>query len=149
MENIKLKGVWIPTGILINDELADKEKIVLSIIVALITENKSCFMSNRYLSKILGITINRASKIVSSLKSKNYISVKVNLDDKKEVINREINITDKLKGMVKNNNRYGLEKQYPIVPKGNYIKYNYNKYYNKYSQRKYTREELEKLYKNK
>lgn len=37
----KLKGLWIPAGILLNRELSDKEKIILAIIMYLSEETKS------------------------------------------------------------------------------------------------------------
>ena len=44
----KLKGLWIPAEILLNEELSDKEKIILSIIWYLSEETKSYFTSNKY-----------------------------------------------------------------------------------------------------
>ena len=37
----KLKGLWIPAEILLNEELSDKEKIILSMILYLSEENGS------------------------------------------------------------------------------------------------------------
>ena len=42
----RLKGLWIPSEILLNGELSDKEKIILAIILYLSEETKSCFASN-------------------------------------------------------------------------------------------------------
>ncbi|MBQ7882279.1 MAG: helix-turn-helix domain-containing protein, partial [Treponema sp.] len=67
MKKIELDGVWIPKEILLNEELNDKEKIVLSIVLCLSSELGYCFAGNRYLSNVLGVTINRVSKIISSL----------------------------------------------------------------------------------
>ena len=44
----KLKGLWIPAEILLNEDLSDKEKIILSMILYLSEERKSCFASNKY-----------------------------------------------------------------------------------------------------
>lgn len=153
MKKIALKGVWIPKDILLIKELSDKEKIVLSIVLCLSTELGFCFCSNRYLSKILGITINRTSKIVSSLKDKGFINVTLNYDEEKNYIkSRELKLTDKLlKGIVKNNNTYGQKRQYPIVKNDYDIINKYKKIYNNrlnFEQRKYTKEEIEKLYSN-
>lgn len=38
----KLKGLWIPAEILLNEELSDKEKIILSMILYLSEEKGSC-----------------------------------------------------------------------------------------------------------
>lgn len=45
MTTQRLKGLWIPAGILLNKDLSDKEKIILAIILYLSEENKSCFAS--------------------------------------------------------------------------------------------------------
>lgn len=155
MKDLELKGVWIPKDILLNKELNDKEKIVLSIILILSTELNYCFVTNRYLSKILNITINRASKIISSLKEKEYITVKIIYDlETQEIKSRELRLTDKLlRGIVKNNNTYVPNQQYPIVKNDKDIINKYKKIYKynykqNFEQRKYTKKELEKLYMN-
>lgn len=48
----KLKGLWIPAEILLNEDLSDKEKIILAIILYLSEETKSCFASNKYIAKL-------------------------------------------------------------------------------------------------
>ena len=75
----KLKGLWIPAEILLNKDLSDKEKIILSMILYLSEETKSCFASNKYIASIVNVTANRVSKIISSLKDKEYIKVKLKL----------------------------------------------------------------------
>ena len=66
----KLKGLWIPAEILLNADLSDKEKIVLSMILYLSDGTGSCFASNKYIASIVNVTSDRVSKIVSSLKDK-------------------------------------------------------------------------------
>lgn len=153
MNKVLLKGVWIPKDILLIEELSDKEKIVLSIVLCLSTELGFCFCSNRYLSKILGITINRTSKIISSLRDKGFIEVKLNYDEEKNCIkSRELKLTNKLlMGIVKNDNRYWQKQQYPIVKNDYDIINKYKKIYNNrmnFEQRDYSKEEIEKLYSN-
>ena len=155
MKKNMLKGIWIPTEILLIKEISDKEKILLSIILGLSAELGYCFCSNRYLSKLLGITINRVSKIVSSLKDKGFIEVTLNYDEEKNYIrSRELKLTDKLlNGIVKSNNTYGLKQQYPIVKSDYDIIKKYKIIYNNsnkgnFEQREYTKEEIEKLYCN-
>lgn len=153
MKKNMLKGVWIPTEILLIKEISDKEKILLSIILGLSAELGYCFCSNRYLSKLLGITINRVSKIVSSLKDKGFIEVTLNYDEEKKYIrSRELKLTDKLLiGIVKNNNTHCRKQQYPIVKSDYDIINKYKKLYNNrrnFEQREYTKEEIEKLYSN-
>lgn len=69
MNKQKIKGLWIPANILLNEELLDKEKIVLSMILYC-DETGSCFASNKYIASIVNVTSDRVSKIVSSLKKR-------------------------------------------------------------------------------
>lgn len=87
----KLKELWIPAKILLNKDLSDKEKIILSMILYLSEEKGSCFASNKYIANIVNVTPERASKIISSLKDKGYISVKLKYKtDSKEIEERQI-----------------------------------------------------------
>jgi len=87
----KLKGLWIPLNILLNEELSDKEKIVLSMISYLSDETGSCFASNKYIASIVNVTSDRVSKIVSSLKEKGYVDVNLKYKiDTKEIEERQI-----------------------------------------------------------
>jgi len=131
MNKLKIKGIWIPKEILLNNEISDKEKILLSIILYLSTELDYCFCSNRYLSKILGVTINRVSKLISSLKNKGYIEVILNYDEDKNYIkSRELKLTDKILKYINKDK---------CIKKANSNRANFE-------QRKYTKEEIEKLY---
>ena len=78
----KIKGLWIPTEILLDEKLTDKEKFILSMILYLSDETGICFASNKYIASIVKVSTNRVSKIISSLKNKKYIQV--NLKYKKE-----------------------------------------------------------------
>ena len=87
----KLKWLWIPAEILLNDDLSDKEKIILAIILYLSEETKSCFASNKYIANIVKVTHERVSKIISSLKDKGYVDVKLKYKtDSKEIEQRQI-----------------------------------------------------------
>ena len=102
----KIKGLWIPAEILLNENLSDKEKIILSIILYLSEETKSCFASNKYIGKIVNVTNERVSKIISSLKNKEYIKVKLKYKkESKEIEERQII------PIVKNIHRYGQKVQ--------------------------------------
>lgn len=86
MATQRLKGLWIPAEILLNGELTDKEKIILAMILYLSEESKSCFASNQYIASIVKVTPNRVSKIISALKDKGYVSVKLKYKtDSKEI----------------------------------------------------------------
>ena len=91
MSKQKLKGLWIPIEILLNNDLSDKEKIVLSMVLYLSDDTGSCFASNKYIASIVNVTSDRVSKIVSSLKKKGYIEVRLKLKkENKEVESRQI-----------------------------------------------------------
>ena len=139
----KLKGLWIPAEILLNEDLSDKEKIILSMILYLSEESKSCFASNKYIANIVNVTHERVSKIISALKDKGYVSVKLKYKtDSKEIEERQItpiveNINrysqDVQEGIETNNYSDSQKQLYPIVEKDKDIinniknKNNYNK----------------------
>ena len=83
MKMQKIKGLWIPAEILLDEKLTDKEKVILSMILYLSDETGSCFASNGYLASIVNVTANRVSKIISSLKEKQYIKVKLKTNRKR------------------------------------------------------------------
>ena len=141
----KLKGLWIPVEILLNKDLSDKEKIILSIILYLSEESKSCFASNKYIANIVNVTHERVSKIISALKDKGYVSVKLKYKkESKEIEERQItpiveNINrysqDIQEGIEINNYLDNQKQPYPIVEKDKDIinniknKNNYNNVY--------------------
>lgn len=120
----KLKGLWIPAEILLNADLSDKEKIVLSMILYLSDGTGSCFASNKYIASIVNVTSDRVSKIVSSLKDKGYVDVNLKYKiDTKEIEERQIipiaeNINryseKDLKGIGKNNYSGSQKQLHPI-----------------------------------
>ena len=142
MNKQKLKGLWIPAEILLNEELADKEKLILAMILYLSEETSSCFASNKYIANIVNVTHERVSKIISSLKDKGYVSVKLKYKkDSKEIEERQItpiveNInrySQNVQEGIETNNYSDSQKQpYPIVEKNKDIinniknKNNYN-----------------------
>ena len=167
----KLKGLWIPAEILLNKDVSDKEKIILSMILYLSEEKGSCFASNKYIANIVNVTPERVSKIISSLKDKGYIQVKLKYKtDSKEIEERQItpmveNInrySQKLKEGIDKNNYSDSENQpYPIGEndkdiinniknKNNYNKESQIKKNNKanFEQRDYTGFDFTKLYAN-
>ena len=167
----KLKGLWIPAEILLNKDLSDKEKIILAMILYLSEEKGRCFASNKYIANIVNVTNERVSKIISSLKNKGYVSVKLKYKtDSKEIEERQIipiveNInrySQKLQEGIDTNNYSASQKQpYPIDKNGkeiinniknknSYNKESLNKKNNKanFEQRDYTDYDFTKLYAN-
>ena len=167
----KLKGLWISAEILLNKDLSDKEKIILSMILYLSDETGSCFASNKYIASIVNVTSDRVSKIVSSLKKKEYIEVTLKfklyskeVESRQIIPNREkINRYSKkyLEGIGKNTYCASQKQPYPIGENNkdiiNNIK-NKNKYnntsksnykrYSNYEQRNYDNFDWSSLYAN-
>ena len=115
MATTKLKGIWIPENIIFDTELSTTEKFVLSVILYLSENEKCCFASNRYIASIINVSTGRASKIISKLKARGYVQVKLNYKTgSKEIENRVII------PMVKNVNTYNYERLSPIAA-NNYI----------------------------
>ena len=133
----KLKGLWIPAEILLNNDLSDKEKIVLSMVLYLSDDTGSCFASNKYIASIVNVTSDRVSKIVSSLKDKGYVDVNLKYKiDTKEIEERQIipiaeNINryseKDLKGIGKNNYSGSQKQLHPIGENDKDIRKSYNK----------------------
>ena len=76
MQNITsqtMEGLWIDLDILTHSNLTLQEKFTLAIIKALDKSN-GCFASNKYFAEILQVTPKRASDIIQSLITKNYIT---------------------------------------------------------------------------
>ena len=171
MSKQKLKGLWIPAEIMLNEELSDKEKIILSMILYLSDETGSCFASNKYIASIVNVTSDRVSKIVSSLKKKEYIEVTLKFKvNSKEVESRQI-IPNKEKinrysekypeGIGENIYSTSQKQPYPTVEnnqdiinniknKNNYKKESHiqNKNKSNFEQRDYTGYDFTKLYAN-
>lgn len=171
MKMQKIKGLWIPAEILLDEKVTDKEKFILFMILYLSDETGSCFASNGYLASIVKVNTNRVSKIISSLKNKKYIQV--NLKYKKEskkIEQRQIipivqmsngYSQNKQEGIGGNNNSASQNETYPIGEnnkdiinniknKNNYNKESHIKKNNKanFEQRDYTGFDFTKLYAN-
>lgn len=137
MSRQKLKGLWIPAEILLNNDLSYKEKIVLSMVLYLSDDTGSCFASNKYIASIVNVTSDRVSKIVSSLKDKGYVDVNLKYKiDTKEIEERQIipiaeNINryseKDLKGIGKNNYSGSQKQLHPIGENDKDIRKSYNK----------------------
>ena len=86
----EFKGIWIPYEVLVDKDLNDKEKIIYSMILYLSNEN-DCTMSNTYINKLLNICNVQASRIINSLKKKEYIKIEiVYKQNSKEIALRKI-----------------------------------------------------------
>ena len=86
----EFKGIWIPYEVLVDKNLKDKEKMIYSMILYLSKEN-DCTMSNTYISKLLNICNVQASRIINSLKKKEYVKIEiVYKQNSKEIALRKI-----------------------------------------------------------
>ena len=129
MSNLNLKGVWIPIEILTDNKLSDKEKYIYAIILYLSKENSYCYLTNKSISELLNISITQVSKLVNSLKDKNYISIELIYKENSKQIEMR-----KLIPIVKNNDTYLTKVKYPLQQNFNTPieeKFKDNKYNNK------------------
>ena len=129
MSNLNLKGVWIPIEILKDKKLSDKEKNIYAIILYLSKENNYCYLTNKSISELLNISITQVSKLVNSLKDKNYISIELIYKENSKQIEMR-----KLIPIVKNNDTYLTKVKYPLQQNFNTPieeKFKDNKYNNK------------------
>ena len=143
MSNLNLKGVWIPIEILTDNKLSDKEKYIYAIILYLSKENNYCYLTNKSISELLNISITQVSKLVNSLKDKNYISIELIYKENSKQIEMR-----KLIPIVKNNDTYLTKVKYPLQQNFNTPieeKFKDNKYKNKNINNKYN--SINKIYK--
>lgn len=152
---LELKGIWIPLEIITNDELTDKEKIIYSMILFLSKDTGCCFCTNSTLRNLLNISSQHATRLISSLKNKNFIRVELKYkNDSKEIENR---IIYPLKNLSSSKNVITPVYKYDSTP--SILNAKVNKIYNKnnikeynsfanFEQRHYTAEDFMKLYDN-
>lgn len=129
MSNLNLKGVWIPIEILKDKKLSDKEKNIYAIILYLSKENNYCYLTNKSISELLNISITQVSKLINSLKNKNYINIELIYKENSKQIEMR-----KLIPIVKNNDTYLTKVKYPLQQNFNTPieeKFKDNKYNNK------------------
>ncbi|WP_169712796.1 helix-turn-helix domain-containing protein [Algoriphagus faecimaris] len=89
MKKSEKKGLWIPIGILEDNNLDSAEKILLSEIYSLTELPEGCFASNDHFGTLLNITKGAASKRIKKLKEKGYINTK-DVYEKKSCVGRII-----------------------------------------------------------
>ncbi|HCF64842.1 MAG TPA: hypothetical protein DER13_01075 [Clostridiales bacterium] len=156
MNKSDLKGLWMPSERLINNKLSDKEKIILSMIIYLSKDKGYCFATNNYFSDILNVTVVSISRIINSLKKKNYIKINMNYkSNSKEIENRQIIPSNEVINRYYQNCEYTVNKndktdyqncKIPINTNDKDIKRNIKN--KKYIVREYSEEFLTGLYAN-
>ena len=164
MLNLNLKGIWIPIEILIDKKLSDKEKTIYAIIIYLSKENNYCYCTNKTISELLNITITQVSRLVNSLKDKNYINVElIYKENSKQVEMRKLIPIQEYKDTYLQKVQYPPHKNVntPIdenvkdnkynnknINKYNSTKQNYKKSKANFEERDYTGYDFTKLYAN-
>ena len=105
MEGENSKYIILPEYITKDRNLTDKEKSIYSMILSL-SKNQECIMSNSYISSMLNISKVHSSRLISSLRDKGYINVKiVYKENSKEILKRILTpINTDVKDILKNNN---------------------------------------------
>lgn len=89
MEERIVKGIWIPIEIWKDKNLTWNEKILLLEIDSYTSNEKDCFISNEFISELLGINETNASKTISSLIKKGYI-IKTRFDGRKRYVKADL-----------------------------------------------------------
>ena len=65
--------------------------MILALSINLYKSNKKCFVSNKAFSNLIDVNPNRVSRLISSLKNKGYIGVKIKYkENSKQIEAREI-----------------------------------------------------------
>lgn len=141
MEQEKFKYIVLPEHITKDKNLTDKEKNIYAMVLTL-SKNKECIMSNSYISSMLSISKVHASRLISSLRDKGYIQVKIIYkENSKQILKRVLIPINKCV------NTYNQIRTRPInidvkdIIKNNNIDYNEN-------QRDYSDFDFTKLYAN-
>jgi len=78
MEKRDFKGVWIPKEIWLSPKLTLQEKVFLVEIDSLDSSERGCYAGNRYFAKFFGLSEDRCSAIITSLKKKLMVDVDIN-----------------------------------------------------------------------
>ena len=96
MENTELnrkpKGLWIPIEIWEDKNLNWNEKILFLEIDSFTSKDNDCFISNEYISNLLGVSETSANKILSSLIKKGYI-IKTKFDGRRRFVKSALSFT--------------------------------------------------------
>ena len=98
------KGVWIPREIWLDENLTLQEKALYAEIDSLDNDD-GCYAGNAHFSRFLGVSKDRVSKLISSLRNKGYITVEMVYKDGTKEIDKRI---------IKCNYTYRRKDQYPI-----------------------------------
>ena len=137
MEQEKFKYILLPEYITKDKNLTDKEKNIYAMILAL-SKNQECIMSNTYISEMLNISKVHASRLISSLRDKGYVQVKIIYkENSKQVLKRVLEPINKYVNTYKQNGTRPINIDVKDIIKNNNI--NYNEYQRDYSDFDFTK----------
>ena len=137
MEQEKFKYILLPEYITKDKNLTDKEKNIYSMILTL-SKNQECIMSNAYISEMLNISKVHASRLISSLRDKGYVQVKIIYkENSKQVLKRVLEPMNKYVNTYKQIGTRPINIDVKDILKNNNI--NYNEYQRDYSDFDFTK----------
>lgn len=99
--NRGFKGIWIPSHYWLDENLTIQEMLFLAEIDSLDIDEKGCFASNKHFSDFFGLTPQRCSQVINSLKDKNYIRIEMTFGKEKQVEKRTIRVLNKFDTPIK------------------------------------------------
>lgn len=145
MEEENFKYIILPEYIIKDKNLTDKEKTIYSIILTL-SKTKECIMLNSYISSMLNISKVHSSRLISSLRDKGYIKVKIEYkENSKEIQKRILTPINKCVNTYKQIRTRPINTDVKDIIKNNNINYNNWRYK---SDRDYSNFDFSKLYAN-
>ncbi len=145
MEEENFKYIILPEYITKDKNLTDKEKTIYSMILTL-SKTKECIMSNSYISSMLNISKVHSSRLISSLRDKGYIKVKIEYkENSKEIQKRILTPINKCVNTYKQIRTRPINTDVKDIIKNNNINYNNWRYK---SDRDYSNFDFSKLYAN-
>ena len=127
MEQENFKYIILPEYITKDKNLTDKEKNIYAMILTL-SKNQECIMSNAYISEMmLNISKVHASRLISSLRDKGYVQVKIIYkENSKQIQKRVLTPINKYVNTYKQIGTRPINTYVKDIIKSNNI--NYNKY---------------------
>ena len=103
----------IPATVRYNNLLKPSEKLMYGEITALANKMGYCFANNKYFADLYGVTTHTVSQWISHLEKQGYLYTEIIRDEKMEVKERKIYITD-VPYVQKNTYPYVLKSTYPM-----------------------------------
>lgn len=84
----------LPPRVRYDQELPPAAKLIYAEITAMTDVTGFCWATNGYLGRLIGVSNDRAARLVAQLKERGYVEVEVLRDDKNVVTERRIFVTD-------------------------------------------------------